>query len=223
MKFPRVCGHCTKSECGCNPFEIDKQTDKAGKYKELYQIWKTCRNLEFSMSDWVFLFANIFGGRIYLSTMENIGFHFLEEAGEEAQAIRGLAQMRGVLDANIEGIDAEFLERISDIAGLVDAYEKYVPKDTKSKVDSNEPSDIQARLVKSKMDLIIEFADTFSWFCAILFKLNLISQNLENSSYDFEEALELEYGVKGQPLKCPTCKSEDCCCVFFPFVSKKAE
>lgn len=222
LKFPKICGHCERRPCECDPYKMDKLTDKAAKYKQLYE--KECRpvagNLNYSIADWLTTFKDIYGGRIYLQTLENIGFHFLEESGEEAKAVRELVQMSGILKRGIKGIDEEYLNKITKIQDLVVEYEsamKPLEKDKNNKpiIRNYDPSPtmIKARIVKTKMDLIIEFADTFSWFCAVLLKLQMIGENLKKS-YDIEAQLNQLYIPNGKPV-CPHCKKEACVCIFY--------
>jgi len=170
FKFPLVCGHCHGTPCKCDPFKIDRIPDKATDYKWLLHQWKANRKSEgHSIQEWLDNFKEIYGGRIHLQTLESIGFHFLEEAGEEAMAVRQLVQMRGVLN-RVKGLDKAFLEKISSIEGLVEEYQT-CPKDEEGKLKINMKSknlvDVKTRLVKAKMDFVIELADTFSWFPSV--------------------------------------------------------
>lgn len=232
LKFPAKCGHCGHSECKCDPFAMDEKKDKAAKYKELHDDWILYGEKRFHISDWIRTFKKIFGGRIYLMTLENIGFHFLEEAGEEAQAIRQLEQLRGIPRCEVAGIDKAFFEKISSINGLVEEYEKCfnlqkdpIKRKLSTDIKSREPEQLKARIVKGKMDLVIEFADTFSWFCAILIKLEMITSNLSihDDISNLENKLQSMYGAKGATLKCPRCGDDDCQCVFYPAVGESAE
>jgi len=221
FKFPNKCGHCIRDLCECDPFKMDRKPDKAAEYRALYNLWKPFPEKVFQLSDWLQLFTDIYGGRIYLQTMENICFHFLEEAGEEAQAVRELLQMKGILKMGFQNINPVFLKRICTIEGLIEEYEKCLGAiNGKENIDitSVEENQLKARIVKSKMDLVIEFADTFSWFCAILIRLKLLSKslNINIEKYDIEIALEKEYGKKGTTLICPACSQSDCKCKFFP-------
>lgn len=248
LKFPTVCGHCEHKPCICDPATIEATPDKSAKYGNLYKqgrdkhiVWN-----EYSLSDWLGVFHDIYGGRIHLQTMESLGFHLLEEAGEEAMAVRNLIQFRGILEQRIEGIDSEFLEKISKIDGLVEEYESTL-KALKHKTgkssdkealkgiayDSRDPVFIKTRVVKAKMDQIIELADTFSWFCATLLKLSYNIESLQHDENDIvktgikraqlevlhiEETLHERYSYKGttEPLTCYACKSTPCKCLFFP-------
>ena len=225
LKFPNRCGHCERDQCICDPHAMDKKTDKAAQYKKLYnEYWKTVQSgsRKYQLSTWISTFRRIFGTQIYLQNIETLGFHFLEEAGEEARAVRELTQLRGVLACGLKGIDHEFLVKITNIPGLVEEYEvcmgaiEKVPKNIDMK--SSKSEHIKARIVRGKMDLVIEFADTFSWFCAIMIKLRWMSQKLgiADEKSHIEIMLESEYGKKGDPLKCPTCSDIDCKCKFFP-------
>ncbi len=225
FKFPNLCGHCLQSKCNCDSYEIDKKKDKISKYIDLYQEWKTFPEKTYRIEDWIKKFKRIYKGRIHLMTLDSIGFHFLEEAGEEIRAIRQLIQMRGVVNQKIKGVDGDFFRKSHNIDGLVGQYQECMSalepdKENKPFIDitSFDPKHIKARIVKGKMDLVVEFADTFSWFCAILIKLEMISESLklDFNIYELEQYLISIYGPKGNPIKCPTCESTDCKCIFFP-------
>ena len=224
FKFPEVCGHCLKGKCDCDSYEMDKKKDKISKYLELYEKWKHFPEKKYRIEGWIKTFKKIYKGRIHLMTLDSIGFHFLEEAGEEIRAIRELIQMRGVVNEKIEGVDYNFFRKSYNISGLVEQYQKCMSvlkkkEEDKPNIDitSLDPKHIKARIVKGKMDLVVEFADTFSWFCAILIKLEMISEglNLDYNIYKLEQYLIDIYGPKGNKIKCPRCESTDCKCIFF--------
>jgi len=231
LKFPERCGHCMSNPCQCDPSKMDAKKDKAAKYEDLLQKWlRKAGNYGLTLTQWTQLFKDVFSGRIHLATLESIGFHFLEEAGEEASAVRQLVQFRGILDAQIEGVDKGFLEALTSINTLVPEYavcmrdEKvYNPeKPSEPKVDltSSDPAHVKARIVRAKMDLVIEFADMFSWFCAVLVKLEQIAQSSklrsDGAGLDIEESLKMVYAYdKGNPLLCPSCHNPECKCLFF--------
>jgi hypothetical protein len=98
-------------------------------------------------------------------------------------------------------------------------------KEALSKIDysSANPEILKARLLKGKMDLVIEFSDTFSWFCAVLLKLNEIIESEKlpidiESGFDIEEELKSIYKSpnKTAPLVCYACKQKSCKCLFYP-------
>lgn len=230
FKFPGVCGHCTESKCNCDSYEMDKKKDKASKYLDLYEKWKLFPKKKYKINDWIETFKKIYKGRIHLMTLDSIGFHFLEEAGEEIRAIRQLIQMRGVLHERINGVDDNFFKKLYDIGELVSQYKECMnvlekDKENKPKIDmvSRDSKHIKARIVKGKMDLVVEFADTFSWFCAILIKLEMISEGLclDFNIHDLEQCLIAVYGPKGNQIKCSTCKEINCKCIFFPLKRKE--
>ncbi len=223
LKYPQRCGLCTRDKCVCDPFKMDAKPNKAAKYIELYnEYWKVVQGVKFDIPGLVQMFKSIYGTRIYFQTLENLCFHLLEEAGEEAQAIRELIQLRGIATYNINGVDENFLRKTTTIPGLVKEYEICMKKFDYdyNKIDftSNDTDHIKARIVKGKIDLIVEFADTFSWFCALLIKLQFMASNLgvTENPYDLEKFLQIEYGPTGEKLKCPSCKSQECKCLFFP-------
>jgi hypothetical protein len=221
FKFPNLCGYCHQSTCNCDPHKMDEKKDKSARYQYLYDIFRKLGDKKYTLNEWLIQFRDIYGGRIHLQTMESIGFHFLEESGEEAQAIRELIQLNNILSQNIPGVDKDFLTKLTTIEGIVEEYNACMLPlgNDKKKIDvtSRDPLHLKARIVKSKMDLVIEFADTFSWFCAVLIKLHLITDvlKIDGDKFDIETFLINEYGEKGKPLICPTCSENDCKCQFF--------
>jgi len=225
FKFPNICGHCFRNPCQCDPYKTDQKKDKAANYKRLLKEWTINRKVEgHTIEEWLSIFRAIYGGQNHLLTLESIGFHFLEEGGEEALAIRQLMQLRGKIERWSKE-DKLFLNRICKIEGLVDEYDKCARDDNgKPRIDMKSGS-IQAiknRIIKAKMDLVIELADTFSWFCAIQIKMLRILETIEikkPEDYDLEEFLKKEYKLGKGKLSCPTCKEGPCKCRFYPKTS----
>lgn len=239
LKYPAECGHCQSKPCQCDPIRMDKLEDKAAHYEKLYESWQVCiKNSDYNINNWVGIFGKIYGGRIHLQTLENIGFHLLEEGGEEARAVRQLVRFREELPKT-KGkkkaiIDETFLSEIDNIPGLINVYKrasKEVKKidikspagEDKKQIDFKDASadQLKCRIAIVKMDLIIEFADTFSWFVGVLLKLKEILENLKfydkfKLDYDLENILKKEYMFNGEfeSLSCSFCKKIPCKCVY---------
>ena len=218
-KYPLVCGHCQETYCHCNPKKMDAEANKAGRYREILDKRKMLGDAPgaYSVSQWLKTFGNIYGQNIHMLTLESIGFHFLEEAGEELTAIRGLLQFKNVLNAKLKGIDTDFLEKLAKWENVLDLYDIY--KDHQPEPHKQGPDAAKARLVHAKVDMYIEFADTFSWFCSILDKVMLIAQNCDDENClftkdAFQERLSQEYLPEGK-ASCPSCKNCPCSCVFY--------
>ena len=236
LKFPKICGHCGENHCSCNPVQMDDQKDKSGKYGELYNNWKDIKWDGYSLKSWLDVFWSVYSGQIHLLAFENIGFHLLEEAGEEALAVRQLVSFRGIVNEKIEGIDDDFFDRLSNIPQLVEEYIKCIgdlkgkyrvekDKEAIKQIDytDDDPIVLKARIVKGKMDFVIEFADTFSWYSAVLLKLSKIieAEDLEENvkrKFNIEEALKTIYlsETNDNPLSCYSCKEQKCRCKFYP-------
>ncbi len=172
---------------------------------------------KYVMSQWLDVFKDIYGQHIHMLTLESIGFHFLEEAGEELTAIRGLVQLEGVIQAKIEGIDETFLAKLTTFKDIVELYDKYVGQEPEPY--KRDPEALKARLVHAKIDMFTEFADTFSWFCSILNKVMSIAQNCGENNCVFTQnvfqgKLRQEYLPDGSPI-CPSCRKSPCDCVFY--------
>jgi hypothetical protein len=238
FKYPKICGHCTGNRCSCYPEEMDEDEGKSGKYEKCFKEWKQlkCIFANFALDDWLRVFWDIYSGQIHALPMESIGFHLLEEAGEEAKAVRQLVQFRGVERAGIQGIDSTFLKKISTIEGVFEEYKASIAflkeqyktnseKEAKKKIDctSFEPKVIKARIVLGKMDFFVELADTFSWFCSVLGKLLRVieKEKLDKKNakdFHIEEVLKKEYQSKSMkvPLVCYACRQPSCQCLFYP-------
>jgi hypothetical protein len=216
LKYPLKCGHCELDYCQCKAKGIDIQKDKSARYKDLARyrndILKSVET--YNISQWKEKFKGIYGDRIHIQTPESIGFHFLEEVGEGAVAVRKLSQLRGILNEGIEGIDTGFFKKLSTVDGMVKDYSTYY-KSEAIDCTSKDPNILKWRIVEAKVNLVIEIGDTFSWFCAILNKLDEISETSGFKLSLLEEKIESEYfDANGNP-KCPTCNSKTCTCVFF--------
>ena len=226
LKFPDRCGHCEKCHCSCDPIKKDAQKDKSAKYRELLKEWKAYQSLwrQRGLNEWLNRFWGIFGGRIHIQTLETIGFHMLEEAGEEAKAVRELVLFRKLAKTHEHGVDEGFLNKLSSIESLVSAYQAFTDKaeaapelngkkfkDAKREILTSDNDDIiKARIVHAKMDLVVEIADTFSWLCAVLLKLRTILRELDRQNnteseqesllirLDIEKTLHDKFGMKGE-------------------------
>jgi hypothetical protein len=225
LKYPMVCGHCKQSPCQCDPVKMDKEEDKRAAYRELFDRRKrTIGSFEgFSIEDCMKIFGDIYGGRIHIQTLENIGFHFLEEIGEAAVSIRKLSQLRKITDDEATGIDSSFLEQLTTVGGIVDNYANHSKKTKDIDYASRDTAMLKARLVEAKMGMIVEIADSFSWFCAILNKLGFISRSILDHPEEHPEfvlrplekvLIGLYFDDTGK-ARCPNCKSAPCKCTFY--------
>ena len=159
-------------------------------------------------------FQGIFGHRIHLLAFENIGFHFLEEVGEVAVAVRKLSQLQNVLNEGIEGIQADFFRELTTVEGIVEKYRSHF---IRGNIDytSRDLDVIKWRIVDAKMALVIEIADTFSWFCAIMNKLDSVIKGWGLTFPTLEDQL-CEAYIDGEGnARCPTCKKKQCECIFY--------
>lgn len=223
LKFPGLCPYCLSNPCKCHAQKIDQQKNKGAHYVELLKHWKGGKVSGHTLRDWQTLFFSLYGSRIHVEELSSIGFHFLEEAGEEAQGVRKALQLRGAIGGRGSSVKEDYLLKLSSIEGLINEYANgdfpRLRKTGKPLIDptSADPALIRARIVDSKMDIVIELADTFSWFCSILLKVEglLKESELWSKKYDIEQYLESHYGHFGKPLKCPACKEQRCRCQSF--------
>ena len=215
LKYPLKCGHCESKPCCCHPTKMDSLKDKSAHYRKLLKARRgVIKSVEeYSISQWQDTFAEIYGEQIHILSLEAIGFHFLEEAGEAAKAVRALGQLANISAARIAGVNKAFLHQLTTVPGIVENYTQYYKKNVD--YSSLAPEVIKWRLVNAKMELIVEISDTFSWFCSILNKLCSISEDCKFSIQTLEQKLRSQYIRKGKPI-CPTCKKRHCSCIFYP-------
>ena len=218
-KYPLACGQCGGKPCHCNPQLMDAKANKAARYNDLLKKRRMYAGAfeTFTVSQWLSEFNEIYGQQIHMLTLESIGFHFLEEAGEELTAIRGLMQLERVLEAKLVGIDAAFLDQLATFEGVVQLYDTYAAQEPEPHKPDAEA--IKARLVHAKVDMFVEFGDTFSWFCSILNKVMSIARNCNDercrfTQQPFDEKLSEAYLPAGKPY-CPSCHKCPCECVFY--------
>lgn len=222
-KNPKVCGRCLRSVCECEPLEMDLIQDKAGQYDNLFNEWKQIKNSvdDYTIDDYKGIFRKIYGARIYIQSLESIGFHFLEEIGEAAVCVRELSQLRNIVNSET-GVELEFIKEISSIPSLVEQYASL--NDTIKKIDVSlkEPEMLMARAVKAKIGLLIEIGDSWSWLFSIMNKLDMISnfvftkpEKHPEFMIPLERLLQEKYlDEEGNP-QCHACKKESCECVFY--------
>lgn len=141
-KYPDACGHCLKNPCGCPPEKMDKQKDKVARYEDILKRRKGLHQLpeQRSVSEQLDMFRQIYSQQIHMLTLESIGFHFLEEAGEELKALRALLQLKNA-PCKVKSVDAPFLEQLATFEGLVQLYKDY--GDRKPPLNSKDPENIK--------------------------------------------------------------------------------
>lgn len=208
FKYPLQCGHCFETPCHCSPKEMDAKKDKSAIYEKLLKLRRKVKYETFGISEWQDTFNTIYGNNIHMLTLDNIGFHFLEEVGEAAMAVRMLDQLKSVSIGN------GFLKSISTIEGLVTEWNNHKKIIESVNYTSKDEGMLRARIIDAKVHMVIEIADTFSWFCSILNKVKTIYEINKLEFKPFEERLDEEYIKDGTP-KCPTCGNTECSCVFF--------
>lgn len=243
LKYPHCCGHCTHKPCDCDAKKMDATQDKEAKTIKLFKEWKQIiQGNKWKMKDWLNTFMEVYSQNNHVQSLESIGFHLLEEAGEEAKAVRKLVQLRdsegGIKD--ITGTD--IFTSTTDIIELVPEYHKrlsylkklYHEDSVKGAISAIEYTKTDSELLISryilvKMEVITELADTFSWFCGVLLKVKNIMNNTIDEmklpkaqkkqlqkQYDLEECVKELFGYANQklPLLCYQCKKSICECKY---------
>jgi hypothetical protein len=230
LKYPDCCGHCKKDPCYCNPMDKEGARNKDVDYPWLADQRRKLLPAQqgWSLQDWRDLFVRLYGPQIHHMSLETVGFHFLEEAGEAAKAVRSLQQLSGVTDEDLGESRDSFLLKLSKVGEIVKLYEQYKNIDINGQMHKDEPDILKARLVKGKIEMVAEVADTFSWFCSVLTKVFKIAENCSGDPQDkachivgrtFEELLQDEYMRDGTP-QCHACGQSPCSCVFKPLKAK---
>jgi len=230
FKYPNVCGLCHRNPCICVPIDVEKESDKSGQYNRLLELWERVNDSvdKYTIDQYKGIFRDIFGGRIFVQSLENIGFHFLEEIGEAAVCVRELSQLSNMVNAET-GIESKFFNEISSIPGLVEQYNCLKDQIVNIDVSLKESEMIKARAVRAKIGLLIEIGDSFSWLFSIMNKLDMISEFVFTKPKDhpefmtpLEDLLQNKYIEDGIP-RCHICKKESCECVFYNLEYKELE
>jgi hypothetical protein len=230
LKYPNVCGHCIGSPCDCDPVTMEGERDKSADYKELLERrnrdWNSFKH--YSIGSYKKMFYGIYHGSLHIQTLENIGFHFLEEVGEASVSVRQLSQLEKVAEDARTRIDSAFLRQLTTVEGIVKNYIEYGSKPEDIDYASNDSSMLRSRVVSAKMDLVSEIGDSFSWFCAILNKLDSISKSIYDHPNKHPEIVKpLESVLKNEYIDsngkgiCPSCKSNPCKCIFYNVTSAR--
>jgi len=226
LKYPNRCGHCIEAPCSCNPVKMEAVKDKSGDYRKLLDL----RNRDlgafsgYSIDKFQDMFYDIYCERGHIQTLENTGFHFLEEIGEASVNIRKLSQLRNVAADEGSGVDENFLTQISSVDQIVKSYieyyEDYFKEENLILYTSKKSKMIKARIIEAKMGLVSEIGDSFSWFCGVLNKVDSISKSIWDFPENYnirtleEQLIEEYYNDDGYPI-CPTCKGNPCQCIFY--------
>jgi len=237
-KYPKICGHCLNSSCKCSPYDVEGKLDKVFKYgKWLENLEPISEEIKmWTIKNWMGMFQEVYGKNTELRPLDSIGFHLLEEGGEAAKAIRVLTQFRGVENISKLGIDHDFFKKISNLRGMVELYDK-LSEELKGKkgFTSNKQlrefvkpfltnvDVIKWRIVDSKLNLVSEFCDSFSWLCTLLVKCERISELLALKNTKDRIKWDVEYllcdiyfsNSSDENLKCYACKKDKCKCLIF--------
>jgi NTP pyrophosphatase (non-canonical NTP hydrolase) len=213
LKYPDYCGYCKLRICACHAGEVDSVVDKAPDYGKLVKDRAKIVFKDYSLGEWLRTFDRIYGSKVHALPLEIIGFHFLEEAGEVALAVRSLSQLSSIHHQGIEGIDRTFLRVLTTVENVVEKWEEC--KDCEITYVSEDPAVLRARLVSAKLHLIAETADTFSWLCSVLNKVTDIYKENRFGLVRVENMLQKEYLDENGTPTCPTCGKQSCKCVFF--------
>jgi len=222
LKYPGVCGHCLGQPCVCDPVKMEERKDKPAAYTELliHRNMNLSSYESYSIEKYKTMFGHIYAGRGHIQTLESQGFHFLEEVGEAAICVRQISQLRKISQDSHAQINSAFLKKLSRVDAIV---KEYAENKLEGKIDYSvkDPSMLKARVVEAKMGLVVEIGDSFSWFCALLNKLDAISRSIWDRPEEHEElkpieqVLREEYIGEDGKARCPSCKKSPCQCVFY--------
>jgi len=223
---------------------MESKDDKSIPVISLHEKWvanqDTLRN--FSISDWLKTFDGIYQNNTQLQSLSTIGFHLLEEAGEESRAIRHLVQLRD-LSIQKKTITKEFIRNTGDVTTLICQYDKFhrevnefFLKKSYSKVyrkrfyrKTDEEIFLKYRLLRAKMDLVNELADTFTWFSSVILKFLHMAKNMDKSKW-FTKEISLDYDILDERIakeyslsieeeeknpKCHSCDKTECECKYY--------
>ncbi len=205
FKYPGVCGICGSPKCTCGLVReaIESISDKKAQYGTLFDKRKQFRtdNAGYrakKLDDWTRMFEKAYGDIISGLSLEHVAFHFMEEVGEVANAIRRL---------NEEA--AKFPSEVKKINSVESAVKKYMHKGTTGGLRT---------AVDLKLSLAVEIADAFSWWNALFLKIAQIFKETESPLIRAPKPsflLQRVYKTRGRRLLCPKCGKAPCDCKIF--------
>lgn len=122
-KYPRLCTVCTTFPCHCltKKREIEKKKTITEGQKRIIQDARDLGLPPNNLSGWAKMFKAIYGNYHYATTLECIGFHFLEEIGEVAKSIVDLQEKKdsGKLEELMENMENELADVFSWLFAVV--------------------------------------------------------------------------------------------------------
>jgi NTP pyrophosphatase (non-canonical NTP hydrolase) len=131
-KYPNLCPACGEKPCKC-PADRYNAEHRSPAYKQAVLLrlqqkdpWRNEIN-PVELERFVGMFGGIYGGAHYGLPLETIGFHFLEEIGEVANAIRLIHEApEGELEEHLKLLRNEIADVLSWICSLVLKLRQYV-------------------------------------------------------------------------------------------------
>lgn len=127
FKYPNKCGYCASNPCVCakQRIALEGVEDKSLQESKLKRARKQFKDTypNWTLQNWVDMFAEIYSNLIYSMSIESIGFHLMEEIGEVARALRGLSEYEGSLDvqlnpaykSDLESKKSSFTSELADV------------------------------------------------------------------------------------------------------------
>jgi NTP pyrophosphatase (non-canonical NTP hydrolase) len=227
LKYPGVCGRCYGVEgelddnklpepskrlslhCVCPPRKMEGTNDKPVAYGRAYRYNERANTAltfdEFTILDWQRVFDRTFERNAHFSTIEMIGYHFLEEAGEVAVAVRHLSQLRRAADIpEMTGLLVEWGTDVGKLAAYCDAHD--LTRKEKLDYTALGIDPLLDRVAFGKIHVLLELGDMFSWLCSLL---NKMEASVEQNVGFFKYVADL-YGIHSraragnlQPPKAP--------------------
>lgn len=89
-KYPRICPKCTEPKCRCPVLDKEDMPEEPEREKILNKKRRSEKRPD-SMSDWGDMFGHIYDKAHFIRSLDELGFHLLEEMGEVEEVIRKLA------------------------------------------------------------------------------------------------------------------------------------
>ena len=210
LKYPNLCGHCELNKCACGNrrIEMEEKKNKVGNYEYLVEHRNSFHYRDKTVDDWINVFRSIYGNSIYATNTEGICFHWFEELGEVAKALRKLAQLAGVNEVEMHGANALWSESPGEIKRQIDSA---LGEDKSRDIDDEEIEKLPLKYQVwwRQLELRFELADAFSWFCSLALKLEWVFKGIQPRFTPQQRSLLLEKLVqkylnpKGNSLWCP--------------------
>ncbi|MCK4394815.1 hypothetical protein KAX17_18100 [Candidatus Bipolaricaulota bacterium] len=228
LKYPGVCGRCfglasapsaenlpvpvpgEYTHCVCLPRKMESAYDKPVEYGLAFEYNQRAAKVldfdSFTILDWQRVFHGTFGRNTHFSTIEMIGYHFLEEAGEVALAVRHLSQLKKAINMKSIGPTVrEWGHAVKSLFTYCEENKSRLSDKDQLRYDLHREKNLLLRLAFGKVHVLLELGDMYAWLCSLLSKME---DSIEQNAAFFKYVADL-YGFHESKRNCNRVSHQD--------------